>query len=254
MTSSTPPEEAAGHVLIAEDNATNVEVLSSMLELLGYTFVVAKSGEHALTVLRENPDVQLILMDVQMPMMDGFAATEAIRREEAAEGRARTPIIAVSAHAFREERLRAAQAGMDGYLTKPIDLDELEEALGRFLASPQPELPPSSPRDALLDDRAIAQLRALDILDRAIDAYVEDCTRGMAAVRKALAAGDAAGMKEAAHGLRGSSLTFGANRAAELAARLERSDPHESVTIAEELLAALDETLRAATALGREEG
>ena len=120
------------HVLVAEDNPVNQLLATKLLQKLGHTVVTASNGVEALRLLdRTTPDV--ILMDVQMPEMDGFETTAAIRQREA--GGPRVPIVALTAHALQGYREQCLQAGMDGYLTKPIKLDELSAALTRVAAA-----------------------------------------------------------------------------------------------------------------------
>jgi signal transduction histidine kinase/CheY-like chemotaxis protein len=119
----------ARRVLVAEDNAVNQLLITRMLQKLGHSVVVAANGEEAVRMFeRESPDI--VLMDVQMPLMDGFEATAAIRGREPETAR-RTPIVAVTAHALQGFREQCLAAGMDGYITKPIKLDELARELGR---------------------------------------------------------------------------------------------------------------------------
>ncbi len=236
-------------VLIAEDNATNIEVITSMLELLDYTFVVAEDGEKVVALASERDDIELVLMDVQMPKLDGYAATSEIRRREREKGLARVPIIALTAHVRDEDRQRAVECGMDGFLTKPIDLDELE----RMLASQRISLPgpaaPAAELDVILDEAMVAAFRKQDMLERVVAAYALDLERGMVAIRESLENGDAETLERTAHFLRGSSATMGAVRVALRAERLEKANDGDQRTLAEELLAALEETRAAIAAL-----
>jgi CheY-like chemotaxis protein len=116
-------------VLVAEDNPVNQLLARRLLEKLGHTVLTAATGRQAVEdTAREAPD--LILMDVQMPEMDGFEATAAIRAAEAGTAR-RVPIVALTAHALQGYREQCVAAGMDEYLTKPIRLDELARTLAR---------------------------------------------------------------------------------------------------------------------------
>jgi CheY-like chemotaxis protein len=115
-------------VLLAEDNRVNQKVAARFLERLGHTVTVANDGREAVDAWKAAP-FDLVLMDVQMPEMDGFEAVAAIRALEAEGGRERTPIIALTAHAMSGDRERCLTAGMDGYLTKPVKLAELVEAI-----------------------------------------------------------------------------------------------------------------------------
>ena len=119
--------KARARVLVAEDNPVNQRVASHMLNKLGYRCDIASNGQEAVAMLSQLP-YDLVLMDCQMPEMDGYSATRAIRQREDAEGR-HTPIIAMTANAMREDRARCLDAGMDGFIPKPIALEELETAM-----------------------------------------------------------------------------------------------------------------------------
>ena len=121
----------AMEVLLVEDNAVNRKVAVRLLEKQGHTVVTANNGREALDVLdRLEWKIDLILMDVQMPEMDGYQATAAIREHESVAG-GHLPIVAMTAHALDRDRERCLAAGMDAYLTKPIQLDKLYEMLER---------------------------------------------------------------------------------------------------------------------------
>ena len=120
-------------VLLAEDNPVNQRLASRLLEKRGHSVVVAANGREALDAL-EKENFDLVLMDVQMPVMDGFEATAAIREREAG-GKVHLPIVALTAHAMKGDREKCLAAGMDGYLTKPIRPQELDEVLESYVAS-----------------------------------------------------------------------------------------------------------------------
>ncbi len=122
-------------VLLAEDNPLNQKVAVLMLGKLGCRVEIAQNGEQAVTMSRDGR-YQLVLMDCQMPELDGYAAAARIRREERAAGRERTPIIALTAHAMSGDRERCLAAGMDDFLSKPIKLEALESALDAWLSAP----------------------------------------------------------------------------------------------------------------------
>ena len=127
-------------VLLAEDNVTNQKLAGRLLEKRGHRVVLAGNGSEALKLF-EDGTFDLILMDVQMPEMDGFEAVAAIRRvEEMLESRRRTPVIALTAHAMKGDRDRCIAAGMDGYLTKPLRPPELDEILTKY-SSGRKEIP-----------------------------------------------------------------------------------------------------------------
>jgi two-component system, sensor histidine kinase and response regulator len=121
------------HLLLVEDNPVNQKLAVRLLERLGHQVAVADDGRQALTALAAQ-EVDLVLMDVQMPVMDGFEATAAIRAREREHG-GHLPIIAMTAHAMKGDRERCLAAGMDDYVTKPIDSAGLRAALERFYPS-----------------------------------------------------------------------------------------------------------------------
>jgi len=120
-------------ILLAEDNAVNQRLTVRLLEKQGHTVVVANDGREALSILEQQP-VDLVLMDMQMPNLDGFEATAAIREKERSNGR-HLPVIAVTAFAMKGDRERCLAAGMDGYLAKPIQAKELYEVIEEIAAS-----------------------------------------------------------------------------------------------------------------------
>jgi CheY-like chemotaxis protein len=121
------------HVLLAEDNAVNRKVALAMLRRAGHTVVVAATGKEAVR-LAQDERFDLILMDIQMPEMDGLEAAQVIRQSKTA-ATARVPIIAITAHALKGDSERFLAAGMDGYIAKPFQQEELFEALERVRSS-----------------------------------------------------------------------------------------------------------------------
>jgi CheY-like chemotaxis protein len=150
-------------ILVVEDNPINQEVTSSLLVSLGATAQVAGSGEEALSVF-DAAAHDLILMDVQMPGMDGLRATTAIRQRP---GGARVPIIAMTANAFAEDRAQCLAAGMNDYLAKPVEPQALERCLLRWLAEPAPApgAAPPAPAPADADAELRRRLESIDSLD-----------------------------------------------------------------------------------------
>ncbi len=123
----------AARVLLVEDSTTNAEVMRLMLEGSPFALTWAPSGPAALEVFRDQP-FDIVLMDVEMPEMDGYQTTEALRRLEADQGRRRTPVIALTAHAFEEHRQRSLEAGCDDFQVKPIPKAKLLETLDTWMA------------------------------------------------------------------------------------------------------------------------
>ena len=209
------PEEARPankyfKVLIAEDNAVNQMVELKQLAKLGYRADVAADGLEVIAALKRGP-YDLVLMDCQMPNMDGFQATAEILKME--EGRRHTPIIAMTANAMRGDRERCLAAGMDGYISKPVRLEQLAEVLAQW--------------DTPLDAAAIKYLRELagpespGFISDLLGIYLEDLPGRLEAVKSAVRDGNAEGLRQAAHGLKGSSGNIGAMRLQKICLLLE---------------------------------
>ena len=142
LVANDPPwkEKRPLRVLLAEDNVVNQRLAMRMLEKQGHTVVVASDGVMALRAL-EQGRFDVVLMDVQMPRMDGIEVTAAIRKREKATGD-HMPILAMTAHAMTGDRQRFLESGMDGYISKPVHRKELFEAIGNVLAlTAAPKLP-----------------------------------------------------------------------------------------------------------------
>lgn len=134
----------SGHLLVAEDNPVNVMVIESLLKKLGTTMTLAKNGQEVVDAITRHDALafDLILMDLQMPTLDGYGATEQVRQWEVANGRRRVPIIALTADAFEEDRQRCLAVGMDDFLTKPISVTALTSTLSRWLIESASSTPP----------------------------------------------------------------------------------------------------------------
>ena len=217
-----PAPPTGRRVLVAEDNAVNQRVAILLLEKLGYRADAVGNGLEAVEASQRIP-YDLVLMDCQMPELDGYEATARIR---ALEGSHRhVPIVAMTANAMQGDRDRCLAAGMDDYIAKPVREGELAAVLSRWTASAAP----ASRRggDAGIDRAVIADLHQLtpdgepSIVDELIDAFVEDTPAQLAAMRAAVAAGDARALDAAAHRLKGGSGALGARRLAALCAQIE---------------------------------
>ncbi|MDD5296769.1 MAG: ATP-binding protein [Rhodocyclaceae bacterium] len=129
----TLPPQLAGRLIVAEDNPGNQKVIKALLGALGLSPLLLENGQQVVSAIASGESADLILMDLHMPVMDGHAATAHIRQWEQEHDHPRTPIIAVTADAFEEERQRCLAGGMDGFLTKPIQLETLSALLGKWL-------------------------------------------------------------------------------------------------------------------------
>jgi PAS domain S-box-containing protein len=234
-------------ILLAEDNIVNQTLALRLLEKLGHQVEVANNGAEAVE-LHAQGHFDIILMDVQMPILGGFEATARIRERETA-GMSRTPIIAMTAHAMKGDRERCLEAGMDGYLSKPVHAPDLVEVLinnvGRGDPAPLPTTE-SVPSGAPVFDRE-KMLANLDndeeLLGQLIEMYTEDEARMVATVDAAVAAGDAEALYNAAHALKGAVSNFCAERAQSKAQQLERLGREKQLADAPAILAELHQEL-----------
>jgi hypothetical protein len=224
-----------------------------VLEVLGYSVDVAGDGVAGVAkATRSRYDA--ILMDVQMPRMDGYDATRAIRAQEA-DG-ARVPIIAMTAAAVEGERDKCLTAGMDDFLTKPLEPSRLDATLREWLGGPAADpAPPAEvrPVGAVLDVTRIETLRAMgpgadELVERAVSRFVSGAPDTVAEIRAAVAAGDAARLREVAHKLKGSALNLGAGAVGALCLELELCGNAGDVSAALGLVPGLEVAVQAASA------
>ncbi|MDH3714505.1 MAG: response regulator [Gammaproteobacteria bacterium] len=245
-----------GKLLLVEDNVVNQEVALTMLEMMACDVDLAGNGLQALQALQRH-SYDAILMDCQMPEMDGFAATREIRRrEQAGELRGTNIIVALTADALPGDKQRCLDAGMDAYLCKPFSIEDLQGALEPFLsgAGAPRESVPAPANDPVLNQSVLDSLRALqkrgkkDILARILGTYLERAPLLLQAIVTAVSGGDAEQIHQAAHSLKGSSANVGAARLAELCAELELLGRNKDTAKAPGLLADIETEFRAACA------
>jgi PAS domain S-box-containing protein len=240
-------------ILLVDDNEFNQKVAVLKLEKRGHAIRVAGSGREALAALAADP-FDLVLLDMQMPDMDGLEVTAVIRRGEAGTGR-RLPIIAMTAHAQAEARERCLRGGMDGYVAKPIRDHELWAEIERVVpggAGTAP-VPPPAAAPAQTPDRAAILERVggnLPMLRQLIAIFHTDCVRLVPEIEGALRAGDAAALKRPAHTLKSMVAFFGVEVARAAAARLEAAGGSGDLTgAANDLNTLLEELNRLRAAL-----
>jgi CheY-like chemotaxis protein/HPt (histidine-containing phosphotransfer) domain-containing protein len=222
-------------VLVAEDNSVNQRVIVRLLEKFGHSVAITGDGREALAALDREP-FDAVLMDVQMPQMDGFEATRLIRANEAGTGR-RIPVVAMTAHAMKGDRERCLAAGMDDYVSKPVQQSELLRVLdwasgvGPAVEAPGPVQTP--PPAAPVLDRAAAVARLggdEELFAEVATVFCGDAPKWLAEIRRALDADDAPTVRRAAHGLKGAAGYVGGTGATAAAAVLERLGERGNLT------------------------
>jgi CheY-like chemotaxis protein len=216
------PAPLAARVLVVEDNAVNQELALNMLEFLGCSCTIARHGREALALL-ERQKFDAVLMDCQMPEMDGFEATAAIRlRESSANREERMPIIALTAGAVEGDRDKCLAAGMDDYLSKPFSVEQLEGVLRRWVPAGT-----ASSAKRHVEEEAIARMLVLGggrpaILQKMVRIYLQDAAERLAEIRDGMTNADATQVARAAHSFKSGSANMGAAALAELCQQLER--------------------------------
>ena len=251
-------------VLLAEDNPVNQEVAIAMMEEFGCHFEIADNGREALAAL-ERAAFDVVLMDCQMPDMDGFQATAEIRRRGTV-GRAGgpVPIVALTANAMKGDRDACLAAGMDDYLAKPFSAETLRLVLEQWsaddqalAAAPEAEPFPKQPAEATtgviepksLDNiRKLQRKRAPSLLLKVIQIYLGSAPQILGNMHRAVAAADAAALANAAHALKSSSANLGATRLAALCKSLEAEARSGKATEANAQVLAIEAEYRAVCA------
>ncbi|HLJ10715.1 MAG TPA: response regulator [Planctomycetaceae bacterium] len=241
---ATVPEPSGLTILLAEDSLYNQKLASALLERKGHQVVVANNGAEAVALVLSRP-FDLVLMDVQMPEMDGLQATKAIREREVGAER-RVPIVAMTAQALKGDRERCLESGMDDYLTKPVRAVQLYETIAKVAGSPPHEALPES-LDPLAKPPHVPGARSVDAAPpleanggalcietalKAVDGdarlladvariFLAESPRLLGEMDEALAEKDPALLRRAAHTIKSGLRMFGAQAAYELASRIE---------------------------------
>lgn len=260
---SSPPT-MQGLILLAEDNAANQKIAQLQLNKLGFAVQTVGNGREAVDALREvtqaGGNYTLVLMDCQMPELDGFAATRQIRRFESLTGH-HTPIIAMTANAMQGDREACIAAGMDDYVSKPVRLQDLRETLTRWVPNadgradgstrdfPTARVAPVIPSapESPLDWTVINSLRGLETLDNPnavsgfIRIFLEETGGMISSLGAIISAGDADRLRRVAHSIKGSAASLGATSLADIALVLEAIGKSGTTEGASDRLASLQE-------------
>ena len=240
--------DSAPLVLVAEDSPVNQLLAVRLLDQCGYRAEVVADGNEALRALQQTA-YDAVLMDCQMPELDGYEATREIRRRES--GGPRVPIIAMTAHSMAGDREKCLAAGMDDYVSKPIRLQVLSSTLARWVPverRPRPlgSTPSHRPhadavRDEVLDQTVLAELRALEpaVARELIELYFADCAGQLRLLEAAVGDGDDDAVAALSHRLKGASLAVGAAFVSAIAAELEARGRAGELALGTQLVAML---------------
>ena len=252
-------------VLVVEDNAVNQDVATGILRNMGCSVETASNGERAVELFAQKT-FDIILMDCEMPVMDGFEATKRIRQighayseVRGGDSRYRTPIVALTAHALAEVRDRCLEAGMDDFLVKPYDDAQIADMLGRWLtpkaagiregATSASEAKALPMRTTSIDPATIDKIRRIpgengaSLLPNVVSRFVANSGPLMADIRGKARSSDAEALWRAAHSLKSSAATIGAYRVSQSCAEMEALARDKGILPAEAVLAALEHEL-----------
>lgn len=256
-------QRAPLRILVAEDNPINQQVARHLLQKRGNSVEIAANGREALEKLEAaNFDgFDVVLMDVQMPEMDGFAATREIRaRELGRRSSGRTPIVAMTAHAMKGDRERCLETGMDGYVSKPIRVDDVLAEIDRViheLTHQQSQPIPPSEKDIKMRQKSSSEVAAhstpfdlaglrerldndAELVAELVTLFIDDAPKQIAALRAAVESADAGGIERAGHALKGAAAVMFAAPLAEAARRLEFIGRDKNLAESRQAFAALE--------------
>jgi CheY-like chemotaxis protein/HPt (histidine-containing phosphotransfer) domain-containing protein len=241
------------HILLVTDNRLDRQLLVRLLENQGQSVVVAGNGREVLATIEREP-FDLILMDIEMPEMDGLQAATTIRQQERQSGK-RLPIVAMTARDTPEEHQRCLVAGLDGYISKPIRADDLLAVVEGLLLATTSEVSGEAVDAPMLFDRSAALSYVdgdMDLLREMAELFLADYPEQMAKIQAAIANNDSQALMRAAHSLKGVVGTFAAKAAYDAALRLEMMGESADLLTAREAYTGLEaEILRLAAALSR---
>jgi len=242
-----------GHILLAEDNPVNQDMMLEMLRIIGLTCELANDGRDAVSKL-ERGRFDAVLMDCQMPVLDGFGATDQIRQREHDKSIPRIPIIALTANAMQGDRERCLNAGMDDYLSKPATMNQLRDTLAKWIVTTVAEIPAFdtaasndeddlSPDNTLLIDESVfdelwkmSEQAGNQFFNRLLDTYRKSSYEDLTAIANALESGDATKVGAHAHRLKSGTASWGAIHMADLCFQLEKTGKEKQLDGAPHLL------------------
>jgi len=239
-------------ILLAEDNEVNQKIATSMLGKRGHIVIVVGNGKNAVSAYEDQggPPFDLILMDVQMPVMDGLEATRLIRQREKNSGK-HIPIVALTAHAMKGDKEMCLDAGMDGYLSKPLRKDELISVIRDLMFSQRSARSNSrsfqkESGDVFDYKKTMAAVDGdIEFLKEVVGLFIENIPKSIAEIRNAVMEGDMYRLERTAHSLKGAVANFGATRAFNAAYQLERIGREKKTDKAELVLTELERELNA---------
>jgi CheY-like chemotaxis protein/HPt (histidine-containing phosphotransfer) domain-containing protein len=231
--------EPPGRILVVDDNEANRIIAATVLRRAGYEVHLATNGREAITAVR-NVTPDLVLMDIQMPEMDGLAATAAIRAGE--DPTCRRPILALTAATSTEDRVRCQEAQMDGYIVKPLRRKELLETVAQALATAPRRLAAATPASAAVDEELLDDDTMTEIAGRFLAEAVDRCQ----ALREALTSGEAKAVEHIGHYLKGGAAQLSIVGLRDLAAAVETLGRAGQLESAAGLVAALEDEIAVA--------
>ncbi|MBI2478579.1 MAG: response regulator, partial [Planctomycetia bacterium] len=246
------PSRVSLSILLAEDTPANQKIVTSILKKRGHAITVAGNGREAVELFRQQA-FDVILMDVQMPIMDGWQATAAIREQEKSPDQS-TPIIAMTAHAMRGDREKCLDAGMDAYIAKPIDMNRLIELVesvadgttdSRFVNEDHRAAHRVAKSNGVIDFAGAMQRLAgdLELFRDFIGYFDQDSPKLLSALRDAISEGDASAVQRCAHSIKGLAANFGAVLCVAVAHELEEIGKAGELGTAAEVMARLEREL-----------
>ncbi|MCP5467681.1 MAG: response regulator [Deltaproteobacteria bacterium] len=231
-------------ILLAEDNLVNQKVAYNLLTEEGYDIVIANNGHEVLDLLKKDK-FDLILMDIQMPEMSGMEATQAIRQEEQETGK-HIPIIAVTAHAMKGDREKCLDAGMDDYISKPVNPRQLYDVIKNFN---QGNAKQSATQTQSYDHASVMERVGGDetLMREIVQIFVEESPLLLHEIEGAIHEKDSHKLERSAHSLKGSVSNFSAKKAYDAAYQLEKIGHEGDIETAEEIYKNLEKEIKVLT-------